>query len=636
MRHLRMAAMAGISFIALTGAAFAQDYQQAPMLEEMVASGGLPEIAERLGAEPRVMEPIDEIGQYGGTFQGGMVGGNDRNLLLKFTGYEPLLAWDRDWTGEVIPNVATGYSASEDSTAFTFTLREGMKWSDGSPFTADDIAFFIEDVLPEAKLFPTKPGWLVVDGELPSIEVISPTEFTISWSQPNGLFILNVAGVFGTQLTMLNKAYCSQFMPKYNDEAEANAAAAGVADWAEHMLNMCGVEIENIQRWRNPERPVIEAFRLTEPYVAGATRVAFERNPYYWKVDPEGNQLPYIDRASFSVNADPQTLVLATLAGDIHFESRHTNSPANLPLYVEGQEQGNFYISPREKLVGNQYNVSINLTHPDAAKREIFGNKDFRAALSLALDRPTMIDLLFFGNGVPQQVAPREGTPFYHEQLATQFTQYDVEQANAMLDEIGLDGRGGDGFRTMPDGSPLVLTLAAVNALGGHGDTAELVTQYWQAVGIDARLSSMDRTRFYEEKTNNTHDAVIWGATSGGIDVYIDPRDYFPFSTESNFAINWGKYYINAGGEEPPQYVKDQWALYDDIKATADPEQQAELFQQILDITAEQFYNIGISTATPSYAVVSNDLGNVSRDTPVGWIYPDPGPENPEQWYIKQ
>jgi peptide/nickel transport system substrate-binding protein len=636
LRHFRIAALAGISLVAWTAAVLGQDYQQAPMLDALVESEALPPVAERVGAEPRVLEPISEIGQYGGIFHGGMVGGNDRNLLLKFMGYEPLLAWDRGWTGNVIPNVATGYEASADSTAFTFTLREGMKWSDGSPFTAEDIAFFIEDVLPEDKLFPSKPGWLVVEGELPAIEVSSPTEFTISWSKPNGLFILNVAGVFGTQLTLLNKAYCSQFMPKYNPDAEANAAAAGAADWAEHMINMCGVEIENIQRWRNPERPTLEAYRLTEPYEAGATRVAFERNPYYWKVDPAGNQLPYMDGASFSVNADKQTLVLATLAGDIDFESRHTTSATNLPLYVEGQEQGEFHISSREKLVGNQFNISLNLTHEDPAKREIFGNRDFRAALSMALDRQAMIDLLFFGNGEPQQVSPRKGTPFYHEQLATQFIEYDIEAANALLDGMGLDKRGGNGFRTMPDGSPLVVTLAAVNALGAHGDAAELITQYWQAIGIDARLSSMDRTRFYEEKTNNAHDAVIWGATSGGIDIYIDPRDYFPFSTESNFAIEWGKYYIDAGGEEPPQYVKDQWALYDQIKATANPDEQVELIQQILDISAEQFYNIGVSTATPGYAVVSNDLGNVSEGTPSGWIYPDPGPENPEQWYLMQ
>jgi peptide/nickel transport system substrate-binding protein len=636
LKHFRIAALAGISLIALANSAFAMEYGQAPALDALVESGALPPVAERVGAEPRILEPASEIGQYGGTFRGGMVGGNDRNLLLKFTGYEPLLAWDREWTGDIIPNVATGHVANAESTAFTFTLREGMKWSDGSPFTAEDIAFFIEDVLPEDKLFPTKPGWLTVEGELPSIEVASPTEFTISWSKPNGLFIINVAGVFGTQLTLLNKAYCSQFMPKYNDQAEATAADAGAADWAEHMIGMCGVEIENIQRWRNPERPTLEAFRLTEPYVAGATRVAFERNPYYWKVDTDGNQLPYIDNATFSVNADSQTLVLATLAGNIDFESRHTNTTANLPLYADGADQGNFHIVTRERRVGNSLAVSVNITHPDPAKREIFANKDFRAALSHALDRQAMIDVLFFGVGEPRQVAPRDGTPFEHAQLASQFVEFDADKANQLLDSVGLTGRGGDGNRTMPDGSPLIVTISAVTALGANVDAAELIAQYWQVVGIDARLATMDRTRFYEEKTNNAHDVVIWGATSGGIDVYVDPRNYFPFSTESNYAIEWGKYYIGAGGEEPPEAVKTQWSLYDQIKATSDPDEQAALFQKILDISADQFYEIGVSTAVPGYAVVSNALGNVTEGTPTGWIYPDPGPENPEQYYFKQ
>lgn len=632
MKHLRVAALAGISFVALASvAAFAQQYQQSPVLDGL----DLPPVAERVGAEPRVITPVSEVGKYGGTFRGGMVGGNDRNMLFTYFGYEPLLAWDADWSGDVYPNIASAYTASEDSKSFTFTLREGMKWSDGSPFTAEDIAFFIEDVLPDEKLFPTKPGWLTVEGELPTIAVASPTEFTISWTKPNGLFIINAASVYGVQLALLNKAYCSQFMPKYNADADANAKAAGVADWAEHMTNMCGVGIENIQRWRNPERPTLEAWRITEPYVAGATRVSFERNPYYWKVDTAGNQLPYIDGLSISVNAEAQTLLLSVLAGEIDYEVRHTANTSNLPVLAEGTEAGNFYISPRESQVGNSLAISVNLNSHDPVKAEIFGNKDFRVALSHALDRVAIIDTLYLGQGTPRQVAPREGTPYYNERLATQYLDYNVDEANRLLDSIGLDKRGGNGFRLAPDGSPLVVNVAGVTALGAHADAAELLVQYWQAVGVDARFSAQDRTRFYEEKTASQHDIVVWGATSGGIDVFIDPRDYFPFSTESNFAVDWAKYYIGDGGTEPPDYVKEQWALYDQIKATSNAEEQAALFQQLLEISADQFYQIGISTAIPGLAVVSNNLGNVPADTPTGWIHPDPGTLNTEQFYFK-
>lgn len=635
MKHFHTAALAGISFFALATAALAQDYKQAPVLDALVARGDLPAVADRVGTEPRVVVPVSEVGKYGGTFRGGMVGGNDRNMLFTYFGYEPLLAWDADWSGEVFPNIAKAYTASADSKSFTFTLREGMKWSDGSPFTADDVAFFIEDVLPDEKLFPTKPGWLTVEGELPTITVASPTEFTISWTKPNGLFVINAASVYGVQLTLLNKAYCSQFMPKHNPDAEANAVAAGAADWAEHMTNMCGVGIENIQRWRNPERPTLEAWHITEPYEAGATRVAFERNPYYWKVDTSGNQLPYIDALSISVNAEAQTLLLSVLAGEIDYEVRHTANASNLPVLAEGMEAGNFYISGRESRVGNSLAISVNLNSLDPVKAEIFSNKDFRIALSHALDRTAIIDTLFLGQGTPQQVSPRQGTPYYNERLATQYLEYNVEEANRLLDSIGLDKRGGNGLRLAPDGSPLVMNVAAVTALGATADAAELLVQYWQAVGVDARFSAQDRTRFYEEKTASQHDVVVWGATSGGIDVFIDPRDYFPFSTESNFAVEWGKFYIGDAGVEPPDYVKQQWSLYDQIKGTSDPEQQAALFQQLLEISADQFYQIGISTAIPGLAVVSNNLGNVPEGTPTGWIHPDPGTLNTEQFYFK-
>lgn len=635
MQRVRIAALAGISLFALATSAMAQDYKQAPELDALVSSGALPAVAERVSANPRVLTPVESVGKYGGTFRGGMVGGNDRNMLFTYFGYEGLLAWDADWTGDVHPNIATGYTASADSRSFTFTLREGMKWSDGSPFTADDVAFFIEDILPDEKLFPTKPGWLTVEGELPSIAVISPTEFAISWSKPNGLFILNAASVYGVQLALLNKAYCSQFLPKYNENADAEAVAAGAAGWAEHMVAKCGVGIEAIERWRNPERPVLEAWKIVDPYVAGATRVTFERNPYYWKVDTDGNQLPYIDDLSIGVNAESQTLLLSVLAGEIDYEVRHTTNTTNLPVIAEGVEQGDYRISPRESRVGNVMTISVNLNSQDATKAPIFQNKDFRIALSHALDRQAIIDTIYLGQSTPQQVSPREGTPYYNERLATQYLEYDVEQANALLDSIGLDKRGGNGMRLAPDGSPLVVNVAAVTALGNMADAAELFVQYWQAVGVDARFTAMDRTRFYEEKTASQHDIVVWGATSGGIDVFIDPRDYFPFSTESNFAIEWAKNYIGDGGVEPPDYVKEQWALYDQIKATSVPEEQNELFQRLLEITADQFYQIGIGTAVPLYSIAKNNLGNVPDGTPTGWIHPDPGTLNTEQFYFK-
>jgi peptide/nickel transport system substrate-binding protein len=635
MKRARITALAGISFLALTIGALGQDYKQAPELDALVESGALPAVAERVGANPRVITPVESVGKYGGTFRGGMVGGNDRNMLFTHFGYEPLLAWDADWTGEVVPNIATGFEASEDSTSFTFTLREGMKWSDGSAFTAEDVAFFINDVLPDAKLFPTKPGWLTVEGELPTISVASPTEFTIAWTKPNGLFVLNAASVYGVQLALLNKAYCSPFMPKYNENADAEAKAAGAAGWAEHMVAMCGVGIENIERWRNPERPTLEAWKIVDPYVAGATRVTFERNPYYWKIDTEGNQLPYIDDLSISVNAESQTLLLAVLAGEIDYEVRHTANPINLPVIAEGVEQGDYRISMRESRVGNAMTISVNLNSQDAVKEPVFSNKDFRVALSHALDRQAIIDILYLGQSKPQQVSPREGTPYYNERLATQFVEYDVEKANQLLDSIGLDKRGGNGMRLAPDGSPLVINVAAVTALGAMADAAEMFTQYWQAVGLDARFAAMDRTRFYEEKTASLHDIVVWGATSGGIDVFIDPRDYFPFSTESNFAVEWSKYYIGDGGQEPPEAVKKQWSIYDQIKATADADEQAALFQELLEITADQFYQIGIGTAINNYAVLKNNLGNVSNDTPSSWIHPDPGTLNTEQFYFK-
>ena len=636
MKHLSYLLLAGVSAIGIAGSAYAADYNQAPEFAKMVEAGALPAVAERLGEEPLIMEPVDEVGKYGGLHTAGMVGGNDRNMLLKFTGYEPLFAWDRQWTGKIIPNIAKSYTASNDATTYTFELRAGMKWSDGNEFTAEDIAFFINDVVSNKKLYPSIPSWLLVDGKLPEVTVNSPTSITFKFSKPYGLFMKSVAGVFGTQLNMLSKNYCAQFLPKYNPKAEEIAAAAGATDWADHMINMCGVEIENIQRWRNAERPTLEAFLIVEPYVAGASQVTFHRNPYYWKVDPAGNQLPYLDGAAFTINADKQTALLAAIAGKTTFQQRHIATTANKPVLFDAKESGGIELVPRRVLTTADAAISINLTHEDPVKRAIFSNKDFRIALSHAIDRQAIIDTIYLGQAEAKQVSPTTDSAFGNKRLSTQYIEYDVDTANKMLDAVGLDKKDSNGMRLTAEGKPLVLNLMTVAALGSQADVSELVVQYWQAVGVDARLQTVDRTRFYEVKNNNDHDAVVWPGGGDGIEGYLDPRYLMPFSTESNYAVSWGKYYQGLdGGEEPPQAIKDQWELYEQLKSTADEDLQAKLWQQILEIAADQFYAIGVSSSPPGYAIKSKNLGNVEVNSPVSWLYPNPGPINSAQWYLK-
>jgi peptide/nickel transport system substrate-binding protein len=132
---------------------------------------------------------------------------------------------------------------------------------------------------------------------------------------------------------------------------------------------------------------------------------------------------------------------------------------------------------------------------------------------------------------------------------------------------------------------------------------------------------------------------VVWGG-DGGLDVVLEPRWYFPYSNESNFAQAWRTWYNpmanpRTAPEEPPQATRKQMELYDQLKATADERQQADLMKQILDIAADQFYVLGISLPPRNYGIVKNNFHNVPQTMPNAWLYPHPAPTNPSQYFVE-
>ena len=278
--------------------------------------------------------------------------------------------------------------------------------------------------------------------------------------------------------------------------------------------------------------------------------------------------------------------------------------------------------------------ISLNLTHKDPVKREIFNNKDFRIGLSHAIDRKAIIDSAFVGQGEPWQAAPRKESPYYNERLAKQYTEYDVGKANASLDKA-FPKKDSEGFRLGPDGKRITFNIMVIPALGDFLDSTQLVAQYWQAVGIDAKVQTVDRTLFYDRKDNNEHDAAVFLGSGGMADALFEPTFYFPFWNESLFAVPWGNWYASGGksGEEPPAAVKKQMDLYREITKYSDPAKQVELMKQLLDIAADQFYVIGVSTPGPLYSVVKNTMHNV-YPRPFAWTYPSPVASNTEQYYF--
>jgi len=617
---------------------------EAPALAELVAAGTLPPLEERLPATPKVLEPVESAGQYGGTWHMGLNGGQDNALLVRTMAYQNLVRWTPDWSG-IEANVAESYEANDDATEYTFHLREGMKWSDGEPFTADDIMFWYNDVISNAdyEAVHNVPSWLIAGGEPVTVEKIDDVTVKFVFVAPNGLFLQRLATPGGDAPTRWPAHYCSQFHPAYNaDNLDALADEADATDWINLMELKCGnvngTPYDSL--WQNGDLPTLFPWVLTTPYGAG-TQVVAERNPYFWKVDSDGRQLPYIDKIIYEVGEDVEVLVLNALNGEIDMQDRHIASLNNKAVFADNMEAGAYHFYETIPSGMNTMAIALNLTHKDPAKRELYQNKEFRIALSYAINRQEIIDVVYVGQGEAYQLAPRPTSPFYNEQLAKQYTEYDPDQANEILDGLFPD-KNDEGIRLGADGNPITLIVDVTSNNQSWVDSLGLVQTYWKAVGIDMQINAMDRSLLYTRKDSNEHDVAIWGG-DGGLDVILEPRWYFPYSGESLFAEAWQSWFNNPTGEgaltppeEPPAAPKQQMDLYKQIQETGDAAEQEELMKQILQIAADEFYAIGVALGPNGYGIVKNNFKNVPSPIPGSWLYPNPAPTNPEQYWIEQ
>ena len=616
-----------------------QSYSEAPALAEQVEAGNLPPVAERVPEDAVVLTPVERVGTYGGTWRMALNGAGDGALLERTIGYENLLRFDREWK-EIIPNLATSYEASEDGRTYTLELRQGVKWSDGAPFTADDVVFSYDAVLSNDALtaFPRDNP--------PTITKIDDYTVQFELEEPDGLFLQYLASVNASAYAAYPKHYLEQFHIDYNEENLDELIRENNADDWVQLFQMKGAALEGANtsaRFLNPELPTLFAWQLTKPYDGSSTQVAFERNPYYWKVDTEGNQLPYIDNVVFDVVNDVQVMVLKAANGEIDMQYRNIGTLSNKAVFFDNQEAGNYGFFETIPSAMNTAIIALNLTHKDPVKREIFSNKDFRIGLSHALNRQEIIDLAYVSQGEPYQAAPHPNSEFYHERLAKQYTEYDLDLANEYLDKA-FPEKNGDGFRLGPDGKPIsFLVEFSPDSEPSWTTVAELVQRQWREVGLNVQIRSEERSFFYERKDNNQHDVAIWKGDGGLGDVLLEPRWYLPLNNESFFAVPWAYWRTNPEGagegtfaqvEEPPAPVKEQLELYETLTRTPGAEEQAEYMNQILEIAADQFYVMGVSLPAPGYGIVKNNFHNVPESMPDAYLYPTPAPTDTSQYFI--
>jgi len=604
-------------------------HKEAPELTDRVNAGKLPPVNERLPQDPVVVKPIDKIGKYGGQWSTGTIetNGNDARRNI---GYEDLLRWTPKWDG-VIANIAKSVSANDQGTEFTFVLRQGLKWSDGQPYAADDVLFWYEDVVMNREITPQEP-------QVP-YKVEKVDDFTVKWQfeNPQGLFIKNMANINNHGAALYPKHYLQQFHKQYNPNADTLAKDAKQPTWSAMFLAMAAEH-------QNPERPLHWAWYLTAGIGQTTTRIVCERNPYYFKVDPEGNQLPYIDRYNYEYVADNEVLVLKTLNGEIDFQEQWISAAKNQPVFYDGQAKGKFHFWEVTPTYANEFIMMFNRDCTNTMKAEIFRKKDFRIGLSHAIDRQKLIDVVMVGQSAPHQAAPRPESVYYHERLAKQYTEFDKDKANEYLDKAGLSKRDAEGFRLGPDGKRFSFLMEIDQGRVTYVDLLELIQPMWADVGIEVNVKLMERS-LEEERVHGR--ALEWEAGAnkfgggGGEAPILDPRYWFPQSIYgSMFAKRWAAWY-EAGpkdeiAEEPPADIKKMMELYDQIKAVPNEAKQKDMLMQLLDMAADQFWSIGSVLESLSFGIATDRLKNTPKSLPRSWIYPTPAPCNTCQFYIEE
>lgn len=608
--------------------------KEAPALAKLASEGKLPALAQRLPANPLVVK-ADKVGLYGGALRRGLRGSADHNGILRMVGNQGLVRWNMAFT-EVLPGVAHKWDVNAAATEFTFHLRKGMKWSDGKPFTADDVVFAIEDCAKNPELYKATPSTLTIGGKACQVTKVDDVTVKFTFASPYALFLEQLATPLGQHPTLFPKHYCSQFHPKYNPQAGEQAKAANMTDWAAMFRAKCG-DIEIPSRWGNADKPTLDPWVVAEPYTGGATRVTMERNPYFWQVDQNGQQLPYIDRLSFSIAQDVESLMLDALSGKLDIQERHIDSLQNKPTLSQNQQKGGYRLLELVAANSQQVQIYLNLTHKDPKIREMFNNKAFRQALSLGINRQEVIDVVYLGQSKPFQTGPRPGHPWYHEKLATQFTKFDPKEANALLDKAGYAKRDAQKFRLRPDGQRVFFAIDVIPTLYPDAvDALELIKRHWADIGVDVKINTIERALFFTRGDNNDHDAATWPGP-GGLDPMLDPRDFLAFHTQgTRYGLPWAMWYTSNGkeGMEPPDHQKRRMKLFDEARATPDLKKRGALMKQVFDIAADNFECIGVCLAVNTFGIVRNNLQNVPKSYPSSWSWPNPGPALPQQFFF--
>jgi peptide/nickel transport system substrate-binding protein len=621
-------ALAAVLVVAVAGttSARALELKETPYFGHSVQSRALPPVARRVPKTPRLYKPDGKrytLGRHGGTLRILMARPRDSRLMVVY-GYARLVKYNEKY--ELIPDLLERFEVT-DGRIFTLYLRKGHRWSDGRPFTTEDFRYYWEDVANNKKLsLLGPPQTLLVDGKKPKVEIIDKYTIRYSWSKPNPFFLPALASA--TALFIYRPAhYLKQFHARYVDRKKLRALAKKImrrSNWASLHHNR-----DRMYKFDNPELPTLQPWVLrTKP---PAERFIFRRNPYYHRVDANGRQLPYIDRVVM-VLAAPKIIPVKTGAGETDLQARYLPSD-KYAFLIQGAVRHKFKVHMWRTAKGSHIAFYPNLNYrkkdengkPDPW-RKIIRDVRFRRALSLAINRHEINEVLYFGFAIEGANAVLPASPLFRKRYQSAWARYDIKAANRLLDAMGLTKRNSQGYRLLPNGKEMEILVEITGEGGEHGDVLSLVEDTWRKIGIRLfrkiyRREVLRRRVFAGETLMS-----MWSGLENGLPTpMMSPEELAPTRQIHLQWPKWGQYRETggkAGHKIDMPLPKKLYELNHAWELAKSVEARRQIWHQMLAIFTDQIYTIGTVSGVEQPVVVTDRLRNVPAKGVYNW---DPG-----------
>lgn len=612
---LQALCFAAVFLVPVTQAA---SFIETPSLRAAVEAGRLPPVGDRLPANPLYVD-LEAQGRQPGLHGGSwrmFIGKSKHQRYANVYGYARLVGFNQAL--ELKPDILKGVRV-EEGRRFILWLRDGHKWSDGAPFTAEDFRYYWQDIANNPALSPSgPPAALLLEGEAPQVRFPNETTVIYEWSKPNPTFLRLLAQA-RPPFIYRPAHYLKKYHAKYTDQQTMAFALAGskARNWAQLHNRK-----DNMYKGDNPDLPTLQPWHPTES--ENGYRFVWLRNPYYHRVDSSGRQLPYIDSLDMAV-ASTGLIPAKVIAGEADLQARGLPF-SEAAVLKEGEKRGDYQMRVWANGVASEIAIYPNLNYKKQQWREIMRDKRFRRALSLAIKREAINRALFFELGKPAAVSLLPTSPLYDDAHASAFAAYDPARANAILDAMGFTQRDSDNIRLLPNGERLEVVIETAGERIDVEKTLQFITRNWADIGVKLIIRPNDRDILRNRVYSGDAMMAVWFGWDNGQATPIDPpSEQTPLRQDTFSWPKWGQHYQTKGAAgEPPDYppALRLLALATAWERAITDADRLTIWREILAIHADEIFAIGIINAAPQLVTVTNLLRNVPQHGIWSW---DPG-----------